>query len=645
MVLHNNKTPRAFLYYPGSSSLARLFQIALFLGMLVPGIPALSLAQTPRDSVIAVIPPDSPPTYFLDTQTKKPAGFAVDIMNAVAERAGLRVEYVFEDGWADIIEMVKNGKADLAPGMGVSKDRGKDLDFSSLIDTFPISFFVRLKHPGIDALPGIHTVGVIKGSVAAEKLKERADLRLVLYEGFAQGLFDLLAGKIEAFACPAPTLWQLAHESGVEDHIKVVDKPIAEIHRAIAVRKDNRALLDRLNKAIEGFVGTPAYQQVYVKWYGKATPYWTPGRIILTSALVLVVIITAMAGWRYLSLLRLNRELTMIVKQREQAQDALRSSNAFNQSIIDSSNDCIKILDMEGRLQFMSPGGQRILGIRNMEEYLAVPYDKFWKGSDHAAALAAISRAQGGHTESFQGFCPTVDGTPKWWDVVISPIFGKDGKPERLLVVSRDITERNRAAEAIRRSEEKYRTLYDSALDAIFILDMDGRCLDINRTAHERLGYTREEMMSLHLSEIDSPEFGSQAASRMAQLQQQGRLIMPSAHRRKDGTIMPVEINASVIDYEGRKAIFSIVRDITERKQAEQEREKLIAELQKLLAEIKTLHGILPICSSCKKIRDDKGAWHQLETYISAHTNSEFSHGLCMECAKDLYPDYYSKNT
>jgi len=73
------------------------------------------------------------------------------------------------------------------------------------------------------------------------------------------------------------------------------------------------------------------------------------------------------------------------------------------------------------------------------------------------------------------------------------------------------------------------------------------------------------------------------------------------------------------------------------------EREKLIAELQKALAEIKTLHGILPICSSCKKIRDDKGAWHQMEEYIRERTDAEFSHGLCSECAKRLYPKYWKE--
>ena len=79
-------------------------------------------------------------------------------------------------------------------------------------------------------------------------------------------------------------------------------------------------------------------------------------------------------------------------------------------------------------------------------------------------------------------------------------------------------------------------------------------------------------------------------------------------------------------------------RDITERKQAEKEREKLVRELQKAMTEIKALKGILPICASCKKIRDDKGYWNQVEVYIRDHSEAEFSHGICPECKEKLYP-------
>jgi uncharacterized membrane protein YhiD involved in acid resistance len=74
-----------------------------------------------------------------------------------------------------------------------------------------------------------------------------------------------------------------------------------------------------------------------------------------------------------------------------------------------------------------------------------------------------------------------------------------------------------------------------------------------------------------------------------------------------------------------------------------EDQQNLIAELQGALARIKTLRGMLPICASCKKVRDDKGYWSQIEAYISEHSEAEFSHGLCPECAQKLYPTYYTQ--
>lgn len=79
------------------------------------------------------------------------------------------------------------------------------------------------------------------------------------------------------------------------------------------------------------------------------------------------------------------------------------------------------------------------------------------------------------------------------------------------------------------------------------------------------------------------------------------------------------------------------------RKKAEADRERLIGELREALENVKTLEGLIPICASCKKVRDDKGYWSQIEAYISRHSGAEFSHGLCPECARKLYPELRSR--
>lgn len=89
--------------------------------------------------------------------------------------------------------------------------------------------------------------------------------------------------------------------------------------------------------------------------------------------------------------------------------------------------------------------------------------------------------------------------------------------------------------------------------------------------------------------------------------------------------------------------LFKENKTSVERKRAEAEREKLIKELQDAIARINKLNGLLPICAHCKKIRDDKGYWNQIESYIREHSEAEFSHGICPDCAQELYPEFFVK--
>ncbi len=113
--------------------------------------------------------------------------------------------------------------------------------------------------------------------------------------------------------------------------------------------------------------------------------------------------------------------------------------------------------------------------------------------------------------------------------------------------------------------------------------------------------------------------------------------------KRKDGSEFPVELRESemALGYERNFSI--IIRDITERKYAEAERENFIRNLKDALESIKTLKGMIPICASCKKIRDDKGYMQGVESYISKHMDVDFSHSICPECMHKLYPDLVEK--
>lgn len=108
--------------------------------------------------------------------------------------------------------------------------------------------------------------------------------------------------------------------------------------------------------------------------------------------------------------------------------------------------------------------------------------------------------------------------------------------------------------------------------------------------------------------------------------------------KRKDGSFRYVEINTQLINPGGKRVVIGMVQDISERKHKEIERKELIRELQAALNKISKLSGLLAICANCKKIRDDKGYWADVEDYIKGHSEADFSHSLCPDFYRTLYP-------
>ncbi len=175
-----------------------------------------------------------------------------------------------------------------------------------------------------------------------------------------------------------------------------------------------------------------------------------------------------------------------------------------------------------------------------------------------------------------------------------------------------EITERRQAEEARRESEDKYKLLFDSANDVIFILDEKARILSVNPLAVERLGYTHEEFMSMTINQVDSPEEGLNVPERLSRLAEHDRFTFETVHQCKAGLLIPTEASARRIIWDGQPAIMSICRDITFRKQAEEQLKASLREKEILLKEIQhrvknnllTISGVLAL--QLEQIKDDQ---------------------------------------
>jgi PAS domain S-box-containing protein len=218
-------------------------------------------------------------------------------------------------------------------------------------------------------------------------------------------------------------------------------------------------------------------------------------------------------------------------------------------------------------------------------------------------------------------------------------IFREGKSTEMILLAIEDITERRQAEEAVKTSETRYRRLFETAQDGILILDAEtGHISDVNPFLAEMLGHSQEEFLGKRLWEIGAFKDREASKTAFSELQSKGYVRYDDLPlETKDGRLMAVEFVSNVYQVNHHKVIQCNIRDITSRKRIEEERKKLIHELQDALAKIKRLRGLLPICASCKKIRDDQGYWNELEAYIAEHSEAEITHGFCPDCMKRLY--------
>jgi PAS domain-containing protein len=220
-----------------------------------------------------------------------------------------------------------------------------------------------------------------------------------------------------------------------------------------------------------------------------------------------------------------------------------------------------------------------------------------------------------------------------------------------------EIEEREQAEQALANSERRLTDIIEFLPDPTWVIDTDGKVIAWNRAVERITGIDKKDMIGRGGYAYSLPFYGEPrpmlidlALRRDAHwekdylsLKEEAGVLVASEsfHPSMEGGARYFASTASRLYDAQENVIGSIesIRDITAAKRLEKERERLIGELQGAIAKIRTLSGLLPICASCKKIRDDKGYWNQIETFIRDHSEAEFSHGICPDCARKLYPD------
>lgn len=185
---------------------------------------------------------------------------------------------------------------------------------------------------------------------------------------------------------------------------------------------------------------------------------------------------------------------------------------------------------------------------------------------------------------------------------------------------------------------------FEVSIDMLCVLGFNGYFERLNPAWERTLGFTRDELKSKPFIEFVHPDDRERTLKQNAEVRAGAKALgFENRYLCKDGSFRWFHWNAAP---DPRiNLIYSVARDVTEIKLAEEERDRLVSELQTALAEVRNLQEILPICSYCRKIRDDENYWHTVESYISQHTSTRFSHSICPGCMKNVVEPQLKRST
>ena len=337
-----------------------------------------------------------------------------------------------------------------------------------------------------------------------------------------------------------------------------------------------------------------------------------------------------------------NIQQARFITERKKAENDLRRSETKFRTLYDSTHDAVMLLDVKGFFD-CNRATLTMFGCATREEfYTKHPADLSPlvqpDGTDSLTlANQRIATALEKGSNRFEWMHKRADTGEIFPAEVLLSAMKLDGRPV-LQAVVRDITERKRMEEKLR---ELSRAVEQSPT-SIVITNPAGDIEYVNPKFVDLTGYTLAEALGKNPRILKSGEKGSEAYRELWETITAGREWRGEFHnKKKNGELYWESASISPIrDPAGHITHFLAVKeDITARKQTEAERSQLIQELKNALANVKSLSGLLPICASCKKIRDDKGYWDQVESYVQKHSEATFTHGLCPDCIRKLYPD------
>ncbi|WP_325644896.1 PAS domain S-box protein [Humidesulfovibrio sp.] len=592
--------------------------------------------------LVAAVPANFPPLYFTGPDGT-PTGFAVEVLRQVAPLAGYRLRFISTATLGEAMRLVREGKANVLPGLGASPERAKHFIFSRPFETQSVHIYSRTESPAredLAALKGLR-VALIANSIPAERLGNDASIQPQFSQSLPQALFDLLSGDTDALVFQAPLVEYAARAAGLEGKLASSRKPLFEVSRVLAMRPQQQDILDQLDEALQEYRDTPQFRALYREWHAAPEPPLFPAAALWTMAGLLLALGGLLLTWRYVSLLRMNRRLVAVLRERDHALAALRLSQERGEALFTLTQ--MDADDARSLIAFALDEGVRLTGSEmgfllfidgdtvdphNIQwsrhgkplhvEPSMQPYPLseagLWGECMHTKAPVVVNdypacdRGRGlpvGHIPLQRVMSvPMVVGDET---VAVFCVANKaeaydenDTRQLQLFLVGLwRVLAARRDAEAIRQARDYAESLIEGANAMLVGLDTQGRVTLFNAAAEGITGFSREEVLGRDWSEAMLPAHLAEANTAFYRDFIKGRISLPRQHRgvirTKDGRLRHIAWQNS-LQKEGDTVtgLFAFGIDITEQKQAE--------------AELRRLHRAIEQAAEGVLIADENGA-------------------------------------
>jgi len=515
-----------------------------------------------------------PPFEFFDT-TKLYAGIASDYVKVLNKRLNVKMTPLAGLSWSEVMDRARRGEIDILPCVVKTPDRSKFLLFTRPYLSFPMVILTRDNAPYISSVMDFESnkVAIVKGYASEEILKRNyPDQTFVLAKNVDEALHTVSKGKVDAFVGNLASISYATQKLGLTN-LKVATTTPHRYELSFAVRRDWPEMVDILNKTIETITDSDA-SVIHNRWINVRFERQFDWMLVLKIVLPIIFV----GGLALLMFVKWNRALSREVSERRKVEEALLESRATARGLLDATQESLLLWDKQGNILAVN---QTAADRQQHKPEDLVGTNRFdLLGDDVRVRRQEMLNTvlQTGTPADFEDMRDGIIFRSRYY-----PVKDKSDEIVGVAIFSQDITERKKAEQAVKESEERLKTILETTHEGFWMIDNETRTIDVNNAMCELLGRSRKQILGKKVFDFLDDENKAILSDQM-QLREQGRgSAYEIAYLRPDGSRVPCILSGTpLLDPAGRKiGSFAMVTDITERKKAEEELHRNIEDLER----------------------------------------------------------------